>query len=79
MDGTGPMRHALVLLMLLLLLFRYFRGVACRHLLVGMDEQDLGRISPHQMVMTMLVRGSLRDWARHGHRVSPYPHSGAYG
>ena len=40
MDGTGPMGNAIVLLLLLLLCFR---GVACRHLPVGKDEQDIRR------------------------------------
>ena len=54
-----------------------FRGVACRHLPVGKDEQDLRRktrggkfprgltegVSPIKMVMAMLVPGWLPEWA----------------
>ena len=40
MDGTGPMGNAIVLLCCC------FRGVACRHLPVGMDEQDVRRKMP---------------------------------
>ena len=54
-----------------------FRGVACRHLPVGMDEQDIRRktqggrfprglsegVSPIKMVMAMLVPGWPPEWA----------------